>query len=140
MRSVFIALLFCLTAPLYSVTANAYSIHNMTGITAQFKGEDCLPCFKEWIVDGEIKSCPGDQRGCKNETEVSIVRVPDGFTMAYFGQQNTLCLVKAPVKVTAHGDVYAYKDHVVVKGDNGSELYNGKWMIGGKCDGGGALD
>jgi hypothetical protein len=127
MRSVFIALLFSLTAPLYSFTANAYTIHNMTGISAEFEGEGCGPCFKEWIADGDFRSCPGDKRGCRNTTTVSIVNVRDGFTLAYFGQINSGCFVDAPVEVTAHGDVYAYKDHVVVKDDNGKELYNGPW-------------
>jgi hypothetical protein len=127
MRSLFIALLFCLTAPFYTVTADAYSIHNMTGISAKFKGEDCGPCFKDWIADGDTKSCPGDKRGCRNTTTVSIVDVRDGFTLAYFGAQQGVCPIDAPVEVTAHGDVYAYKDHVVVKDDDGKELYNGPW-------------
>ena len=132
MRALYITLLFCLTTPLYSVRANAYSIHNMSGIAADFHGEECGPCFKEWIADGEVKSCPGNNRGCRNETSVYIVDLADGYTAAYFGIQKPqdgshICSIKPPVKVTAHGDVYAYKDRVEVTDDNGVLLYKGPW-------------
>ena len=113
----------------------------MTGISAEFKGEGCGPCFKEWIANGDIRSCPGNKRGCRNRTSVLIVDVPDGFTIPdYFGIQNAkgkaICAREA---VTAHGDVYAYKDHVVVQDDKGNELYNGPWVEEGSCGGGGGL-
>jgi hypothetical protein len=63
---------------------------------------------------------------------VYIVDLADGYTAAYFGIQKPqdgshICSIKAPVKVTAHGDVYAYKDRVEVTDDNGVLLYKGPW-------------
>ena len=125
MRSLFIALLFCLTAPLYSASAKAYVIHNNTGFSGYpFKGGDCPACFEGRIEDGDTAACPGNEKGCRGETTIYIAKKQD-----YFGW----CKLTAPTKVTAHGDVYAYKNHVVVKNDVGMELYNGPWKIEMTC-------
>jgi hypothetical protein len=129
MRFLFIALLVASVASLYPASANAYTIHNLTGIKAKFHGEYCFPCFEGWIEDGESKSCPGDKTGCGGNTHISINRV-DGYRLAtYFGSEKRTCVVYSEVNVTAHGDLYAYKDHVEVRDDNGKYLYNGPWSF-----------
>lgn len=127
MRQSIMILFLALSASLYSLTANAYVIHNNIGMKARFRGEYCDRCFNGRIENGDWGACPGSKRGCRNETEVSLH--PEDGVGEYMGMR-FLCWLKAGKNVTAHGDVYAYKDHVVVKNDEGIEIYNGPWKEG----------
>ena len=133
MRHLVIILVLTLAASLYSITANAYVIHNNTGINAIFYGEDCLPCFRGEIANLDTAACPGDKSGCGGDTTVSI-SITGAVIASFFGLRPNTCYIKTPVKVTAHGDVYAYKDRVEVRNDQGELLYKGPWTIGYYCD------
>ena len=131
MRPFTLALLFSL-ATFYSVSANAYLVWNMTGISATFYGEDCANCMKKTIPNGEYGFCPGNVAGCRGETEIYIKGLPEGYQPSYFGVWNysntfTQCPY-VPVKVTSAGIVEAYKDHVLVTDNTGKILYNGPWV------------
>lgn len=130
MPSLFLTIVFSLATCLYSNAGNAYTIHNKIGLPATFKGEECPKCFEELIADGESKSCPGDVGGCRGSTEVWISDTSDKVSLSYFGLKETgskVCSVKAPVEVTAHGSVVAYRDRVEVINDVGDLIYNGPW-------------
>jgi hypothetical protein len=136
MRSLSLCLALFLAALFSSFSANAYVIHNMTGIEAYFEGEGCYRCWSGKLADGEKGACPGSESGCRGETYVYTTDdTPDN--QKYFGMpgyhssgmERQLCGYGSPVRVTAHGDVYLYRDHIQVDDDNGKTLYNGPWVI-----------
>lgn len=129
MRHSFVILLLALTASLYALTANAYVIHNNTGIKALFIGDGCPACFRGEIENRDTAACPGNMSGCRGNTTVIIQVLAENFSLFDLLNEERVryCNLVAPKDVTAHGDVYAYKDHVVVKNDQGIEIYNGPW-------------
>ena len=128
MRHSLIILVLTLAASVYSITANAYVIHNNTGIDGEFNGGVCLKCFSGRIPNGDTASCPGDKGGCGGTTKVSLYVSPSD--MPYFGLKPYIsepCYLETPVPVTAHGDVYFYRYTVKVIDDRGLTLYEGPW-------------
>jgi hypothetical protein len=135
MRYLLISLLLSIGASIYSVSAHAYVIHNMTGIEAYFEGEGCRRCWSGELADGEKGACPGSESGCRGETYVYTTNISTD-NQKYFGVPDyhwsssnlELCGYGSPVRVTAHGDIYLYRDHIQVDDDNGKTLYNGPWV------------
>jgi hypothetical protein len=136
MRTLPLTLLLSLAATFSSFSANAYVIHNNTGVIAYFKAKNssiwvCFDCYEGWINNGDTGACPGNMDGCNEDMKITIKGVGKGYTWSYFGmpadQSQASACITSPVAVTRRGDVYAYKDHVEVRDDKDNLLYNGPW-------------
>lgn len=129
MRLSLIILVLTIAASVYSITANAYVIHNNSPFDTYVLGGDCAPCFKGNVPPGETRSCPGSERGCRGDTYITLK-----LSNEWNNFLNSRCAkTSAPARVTAHGDVYIHTSKGDFENwiwadfydDNGTLLYSG---------------
>jgi len=53
--------------------ARAYCVYNRTEQTIPVFGERCPRCYKGFIKPGKRACCPGDKKGCRGTTWVSVL-------------------------------------------------------------------
>lgn len=99
MKKIFTFLAALVSISLLADSAFAYRIYNKTRQDKiEVWGEHCPKCFHGTIKMGESKSCPGDEPGCKNKTEITAkILVPIS------PYSNDYACKKCAAKVPAHG-------------------------------------
>lgn len=53
---------------LFATMASAYTVVNITGVSAFFAGQFCPACMRLTIPAGASRSCPADKIGCRGDT------------------------------------------------------------------------
>lgn len=101
---------------LLSPLAAAYDIENQ-GESAYFYGQFCAPCWHGTIPSGEARGCPGNVRGCRNNTWIYKYM---GERVYRQNERNIHCYVTANKPVTAHGRVVFKASEIFVYDDAGT--------------------
>lgn len=128
-RAIYIGILSLIVIVAWGTTrAHAYCVYNnSTAFISEVRGEFCSHCLRTNLVPGGKACCPGDKKGCRGETLITVsVPTPVWETGMRYGHCGK--------KVTAHGWVKIYGAGTAfsceVYNDKGNLIWKGMLLDG----------